>query len=125
MAKALGSGSGLTFPGLTVGDHIIDITDAADMHEVTTFDDGSAGFKRWLAGLRDVDYTVTGKWDDTPNTAKPTDTGTLVCQLSGAGNLKFSQNAILRSHNVTTDVNGIIVEVWTFKGDGALTIPAA
>ncbi len=125
MAKAHGKGSGLTFPNLTVGDHAITINDVADVVEVTDFADGANGFKRWLAGLRDTEYTVSGKWDDTPNTAKAGDEGTLVCQLSGAGNLKFSQNAICTGHTVTTDVNDVIVEEWTFKGNGALTVPAA
>lgn len=125
MAKVHGKGSSLTFTGLTVGDHAITIADVTDLAEVTDFADGAAGFKRWLAGLRDVDYTVQAKWDNTPNTAEPGDEGTLVCQLSGAGNLKFSQNAILVSHTVTSDVNDAIVEEWTFKGNGALSVPGA
>lgn len=125
MAKAHGKGSSLTFPNLTLGDHAITVNDVADVVEVTDFADGANGFKRWLAGLRDTEYTVSGKWDDTPNTAKAGDEGTLVCQLSGAGNLKFSQNAICTGHTVTTDVNTEIVEDWTFKGNGTLTVPAA
>jgi hypothetical protein len=125
MAKAHGKGSSLTFPNLTVGDFAFTINDVADVVEVTDFANGAAGFKAWLAGLRDTEYTVQSKWDDTPNTAKAGDSGTLVCQLSGAGNLKFSQTAICTGHTVTSDVNDAIVDEWTFKGNGALTVPAA
>lgn len=125
MAKQHGKGSSLTFPNLTVGDHGISIDDNSDIVEVTDFVDGAAGFKKYLSGLRDWDVTVQSKWDDTPNTAKSGDEGALVCQLSGAGNLKFSGNAILTNHRVTTDVNDAIVDEWTWKGNGALTVPAA
>ncbi len=128
MAKAHGKGSSLTFTNLTVGDFAFTITDNADVVEVTDFADGANGFKKWLAGLRDWDVTVQGKWDDTPNTAKPTDTGKLTLQLSGAGNLKFESTGtatILTGHTVTTDVNDAIVEEWTFKGNDVLIVPAA
>lgn len=125
MAKAHGKGSSLTFPNLTVGDATFTITDTADVAEVTDFADGAAGFKKWLAGLRDWEATVSGPWDDTPNTAKAGDEGALVLQLSGAGNLKFSGNAILVSQNVVTDVNDALRHEWNFKGNGALTVPAA
>ena len=53
MAKQHGKGSSVTFANLTVGDHEFTVTDTADTAEVTDFTDGAAGFKKWLAGLRD------------------------------------------------------------------------
>ena len=125
MSKQHGKGSSVTFANLTVGDHEFTVTDTADTAEVTDFTDGAAGFKKWLAGLRDWEISITGKWDDTPNTAKPGDEAALTVFLSGAGNLKFTGNAILTQHTVTSDVNAEITETWTFKGNGALTVPAA
>ena len=125
MAKAHGKLSSLTFPNLTVGDSTFTITDTADTAEVTDFADGAAGFKKWLAGLRDWEVTVAGPWDTTPNTAKPGDEGALVLQLSGAGNLKFSGNAIMVSQSVIAEVNDAIRHDWSWKGNGALTVPAA
>jgi predicted secreted protein len=124
MAKAHGKLSSMSFPNLTVGDATFTVTDTADTAEVTDFADGAAGFKKWLAGLRDWEVTVGGPWDDTPNTAAVGDEGALVLQL-GAGNLKFSGNAILISQTVTVDVNDAIRQEWTFKGNGALTEPTA
>lgn len=125
MAKQHGKGSSLTFPNLTVGDHEFTIDDGIDLAEVTDYVDGAAGFKKYIDGLRDWDVTIQGKWDDTPNTAAPGDEGALVCQLSGAGNLKFSGNAILQSQTVTSNVQNEIVHQWVFKGNGAITVPVA
>ena len=125
MAKAHGKLSSMSFPNLTVGDSAFSVTDTADTAEVTDFVDGAAGFKKWLPGLRDWECTVSAAWDTTPNTAAVGDEGALVLQLSGAGNLKFSGNAILISQTVTVDVNDAIRQEWTFKGNGALTEPAA
>ena len=125
MAKYHGKGSGVTFPGLTVGDHTFTITDTIDVAEVTDFADGAAGFKKWLAGMEDWEVTISAAWDDTPNTAKPGDEGTLVLQLKGSGNLKFEGNVILVSQTVGATVNDAITHEWTFKGNGALTVPAA
>ncbi len=124
MAKVHGKASSVTFTNLTVGDSGYTITDTADVAEVTDFADGASGFKKYLAGLRDWDITITGMWDNTPNTAKAGDEATLTVFMSGSGNLKFSGNAILTSHVVTADVNGAITEEWTFKGNGSLTAPA-
>jgi len=121
MAKAHGKGSSLTFTNLTVGDHGFTITDTADMAEVTDFADGASGFKKWLAGLRDWECTVQGKWDDTPNTAAVGDEATLTLTLTAGST--FAGNAILQSQTVTSDVNAEIVHEWTFKGNGALTEP--
>lgn len=123
--KAHGKGSSMSFPNLTVGDAAFSVTDTADTAEVTDFADGAAGFKKWLAGLRDWEAAVSGPWDNTPNTAAVGDEGALVLQLSGAGNLKFSGNAILINQTVTVDVNDAIRHEWAFKGNGALTEPAA
>lgn len=125
MAKAHGKLSSMSFPNLTVGDGTFTVTDTADTAEVTDFANGATGFKAWLAGLRDWEVTVGGPWDTTPNTAAVGDEGALVLQLSGAGNLKFSGNAILISQTVTADVNDAIRHEWTFKGNGELTEPAA
>ena len=122
--KVHGKGSSLTFPNFTAGDFSYTLTDTGDTVEVTDFADGAAGFKKWLFGLRDWDVTVQSKWDNTPQTAAVGDEGALVLQLSGAGNLKLSGNAILVSHTWTTDVNDAIVEELTFKGNGVLTEPA-
>jgi len=122
MAKAHGKGSSLTFTNLTVGDFTFTITDTLDTPEVTDFADGAAGFKKWLAGLRDWEVTVQSKWDDTPNTAAPGDEATLTLTLVAGST--FAGNAILVSHTVTTDVNDAIVDEWTFKGNGVLTPPA-
>lgn len=122
MAKAHGKGSSLTFTNLTVGDFAFTITDTADMVEVTDFADGAGGFKKWLAGLRDWEVTVQGKWDDTPNTAKPTDSATLTLTLGSAKT--FAGTALMQSQTVTTDVNDAILHEWTFKGNGTLTPPA-
>ncbi len=124
MAKVHGKGSSLTFPNFIAGDFAFTVTDTADVAEVTDFADGAAGFKKWLAGLRDWEVTIQSKWDNTPQTAAVGDEGTLECFLSGAGNLKLSGNAILTSHTWTSDVNDAIVEELTFKGNGALTEPA-
>lgn len=122
--KVHGKASSVTFTGLTVGDSGYTITDNADIAEVTDFADGAAGFKKYLAGLRDWDITITGKFDNTPNTAKGGDEATLTVFMSGSGNLKFSGNAILTNHTVTGDVNTEITEEWVFKGNGTLTVPA-
>ncbi len=124
MSKVHGKASSVTFTNLTVGDASYTITDNADVAEVTDFADGAAGFKKYLAGLRDWDIEIAGMFDDTPNTAKAGDEATLTVFMSGSGNLKFSGNAILTSHAVAADVNGAITETWTFKGNGALTVPA-
>jgi hypothetical protein len=122
MAKAHGKGSSLTFTNLTVGDFAFTIDDNTDVVEVTDFADGAAGFKKWLAGLRDWDVTVQSKWDDTPNTAAVQDEATLTLTL--VAGKTFAGNAILTNHRVTTDVNDAIVDEWVFKGNGTLTEPA-
>ena len=124
MSKVHGKASSVTFTGLTVGDAGYTITDNADVAEVTDHADGAAGFKKYLAGLRDWEVTITGLFDDTPNTAKAGDEATLTVFMTGSGNLKFSGNAILTGHTVTGDVNSAITDEWTFKGNGALTVPA-
>lgn len=125
MAKAHGKGSSITFANLTVGDSAFSIDDGIDTPEVTDFADGAAGFKKFIAGLRDWTATVTGVWDDTPNTAAVGDESTLTLQLSGAGNLKFAGNAILQRQTVVSAVNDVITHEWTFQGNGTLTEPAA
>lgn len=122
MAKAHGKGSSLTFDNLTVGDHGFTVSDTLDTPEVTDFADGAAGFKKFLAGLRDWDVTVQSKWDDSPNTAAPADEAALT--LTIVAGKTFAGNAILASHVVTTDVNDAIVDEWVFKGNGVLTPPA-
>lgn len=125
MAKAHGKGSSFIFPNITVGDFEIVIDDGVDTVEVTDFADGAAGFKKYLAGLRDWTMTMQSKWDDTPNTAIPGASGTIEAQLSGAGTLKFAGPAILQTHRVTTNVNDAIVDEWSFQGNGAFTqVPA-
>ncbi len=124
MAKVHGKASSVTFTGLTVGDSGYTISDNADVAEVTDFADGASGIKKYLAGLRDWDITISGMWDNTPNTAKSGDEATLTVFMSGSGNLKFSGNAICTGHSVSGEVNGAITEEWTFKGNGALTVPA-
>lgn len=121
MAKAHGKGSSLTFTNLTVGDFAFTITDTADVVEVTDFADGATGFKKWLAGLRDWEVTVSGRWDDTPNTAAAGDEATLTLTLTAGST--FAGNAILTSQTVGTDVNDAVTQEWTFKGNGALTEP--
>lgn len=122
--KVHGKASSVTFSGLTVGDAGYTITDNADVAEVTDHADGASGFKKYLAGLRDWDITITGLFDNTPNTAEAGDAGTLTVFMSGSGNLKFSGPVILTSHTVTGDVNSAITEEWVFKGNGTLVPPA-
>ncbi len=122
MAKAHGKGSSLTFANLTVGDYAFSISDNIDVAEVTDFADGASGFKKWLAGLRYWDVTVSGRWDDTPNTAAVGDEDTLTLTLAAGST--FAGNAILVNQTVGTDVNDIVTHEWTFKGNGALTEPA-
>jgi predicted secreted protein len=122
MAKAHGKLSSLTFTNLTVGDAGFTISDNIDTAEVTDFADGATGFKKWLAGLRDWDVTVTGLWDTTPNTAAVGDEATLTLTLGSAKT--FAGNAILVNQTVASDVNSAITHEYTFKGNGALTEPA-
>lgn len=125
MSKAHGKGSSFTFPNITAGDFEVVITDGVDTVEVTDFTDGAAGFKKYLAGMRDWTMVVQTKWDDGPNTAVPGDAGTIEAQLVGAGTLKYAGPAILQNHVVTTNVNDAIVDEWTFQGNGAFTqVPA-
>lgn len=125
MAKATGKGSSVTFANLTVGDNSFSIDDGIDTPEVTDFTDGAAGYKKYIAGLRDWTATISGPWDDTPNTAAVGDEDTLTLQLSGAGNLKFAGNAILTRQRVVSVVNDVITHEWEFQGNGVLTEPAA
>jgi predicted secreted protein len=122
MAKAHGKGSSLTFTNLTVGDASFTITDNIDVADVTDFADGASGFRKYIAGLRDWDVTVTGLWDSTPNTAAVGDEATLTLTLGSAKT--FAGNAILISQNVVSAVGDAITHEWTFKGNGALTEPA-
>ncbi len=125
MAKQHGKGSSVIFPNLTVGDYEATVNDGVDTVEVTDFADGAAGFKKYIAGLRDWTVTILGRWDDTPNTAVPGASGTLEVQLSGAGTLKFAGPAILVSQTIVASVNDAITHEWTFQGNGAFTqVPA-
>lgn len=122
MAKAHGKASSLTFANLTVGDNGFTFSDGVDTAEVTDFADGAAGFKKWLAGLRDWTVTVTGVWDDTPNTAAPGDEDTLTLTLVAGSTI--AGNAILIRQTIVSAVGDAITHEWEFQGNGVVTPPA-
>jgi len=92
---------------------------AGDVLETTDFDDSTGG-RSYIAGLTGW----TGSYDcfwDSGNTTIPGSTGTIKLQTGASTSSDlFTGAIIITGMDVTTPVDGIVTQTYTFQGSGTL-----
>ena len=91
----------------------------AGTHDTTNFDSSSGG-KVFIAGVKEW----SGSYDcfySTGNTAVPGTTGTINLKTSTGTVGAWSGGVIITGMDVTTPVDGVVTQNYSFQGTGLLT----
>lgn len=91
----------------------------AGTHDTTNFDSSSGG-KVFIAGVKEW----SGSYDcfySTSNTAVPGTTGTINLKTSTGSVGAWSGGVIITGMDITTPVDGVVTQSYSFQGTGLLT----
>jgi len=120
MAEVSGKGGGVTTTG---GDTTVSswtLSYAGDALETTNFDNSSGG-RSYIPGLKGW----SGSYDcffSTGNVLVPGTTGTVVLTIStGTGAYAWTGGIVITGMDVSTPIDGIVTQSYSFQGTGALT----
>ena len=119
MAEVAGKGGDISFTNAVTSAKSWTLSWTGDLEDITDFDNGSAGYKRYLHTLKDWTATAEGSWD-IADTAEPGDSATLT--LTPVALTTYSGTAIVLSTDITAVVSGIVTGTISFQGNGALTL---
>lgn len=90
-----------------------------DALETTDFDD-SAGGRSFIPGIK----SWSGSYEcyySSGNLAAPGTTGSIILKMSTGGTVGFQGDIVLTGMDITTAVDGIVTQTYTFQGNGALS----
>jgi len=91
----------------------------AELYDSTNFDDSTGG-KSYVSGFTGWSGSFDG-FMSTGNTAIPGSTGTIILRSSTGTVGVWSGSCILTGMDITTAVDGLVTQSYTFQGTGALT----
>lgn len=120
MAEIHGKGGGVTYSTASTTVNNWTLSYVADALEVTNFDNSTDG-RNYIGGLTGW----SGSYDcffATGNVDIPGSTGSITLTIStGANAHAWSGDIIVTGMDITTSVDGVITQTYTFQGNGALT----
>jgi len=118
MAEVSGEGGCIRFTNGETSVHNWTLSYVGDALETTDFDD--SGLRTYIPGIT----SWSGSFDcyySTGNTFAPGTTYTSLSMLmSTSANDGFKGNVIITGEDISTPVDGIITQTYTFQGTGAL-----
>lgn len=120
MAEIHGKGGGINFSCGKTTVNSWTLSYVADAPETTNFDNSSGG-RSYIPGLKGW----SGSYDcffSTGNTAVPGTTGSITLTIStGTGAYAWTGSVIITGMDITTPVDGVITQSYSFQGTGALS----
>lgn len=123
MAELCGKGGDVT---LTDADNAVfnwTLNYIGDSLETTDFDDSSGG-RSYKAGITSWNGTFDCRYD-TSNTAIPGSTGEITLKMSTAAAVGWTGDIVLTGMTITTPVDGLVMQSYTFQGTGTLATSTA
>ncbi|GAI86490.1 unnamed protein product [marine sediment metagenome] len=89
-----------------------------DALETTNFDNSTGG-RSYIPGLKGWSGSFECNYS-TGNTALPGSSGTIICKTSTGITGVFKGGIIITGMDVTTPIDGIVTQSYTFQGTGAV-----
>lgn len=120
MAERSGKNGSVSFTGASGSIHSWTISLVGDTLETTDFDDSSGG-RSYIPGLTGW----SGSFDcffSTGNTTVPgtNATGTVILRTGTGDSALFTGDIIVTGMDVTTPIDGIVTQSYTFQGTGTV-----
>jgi len=118
MAELSGKGGDVTMSCGDVSVHSWTLSYVGDALETTDFDDSSGG-RSYIPGLT----SWSGSYDcyyDATNLKAPGTTGSIVLKMSTGATVGWKGDIVITGMDITTAVDGIVTQTYTFQGNGAL-----
>ena len=103
----------------------VDFAEPMDLAETTTF---GASVKTYIAGLKDADFSLSGKWDPTLDAhmagifgQAATVTYEYGPEGGSGGDVKYTGEAVLTEYSISSPVGDAVTWSATLKPAGAIT----
>lgn len=120
MAEVSGKNGSVSFTGASGSIHSWTISLVGDALETTDFDDSSGG-RSYIPGLTGWSGSFDAYYS-TGNTSVPgtSATGTVILRTTTGTVGLFTGDIIITGTDVTTPIDGIVTQSYTFQGTGAV-----
>jgi len=120
MAELSGKGGSVTSTGGDTSVKNWTMSLVGDALETTNFDNSTGG-RSYIAGLTGWSGSYECNYS-TGNTVVPGTTGTIICRSSTGASGLFTGGIIITGMDVSTPVDGIVTQSYTFQGTGAVAL---
>lgn len=123
MAELSGKGGDVTFSS---GDDSVftwTLNYVGDTLETTDFDDSTGG-RSYIPNITSWNGSYDCRYS-TGNTVVPNTTGSIVLKMSTGATVGWKGNIIITAMTITTPVDGIVMQNYTFQGTGAIAASTA
>lgn len=119
MAEVAGKSGRVSFTSFQTSIKSFTLNHVSGIEDITDFQDGTVGYKKYKATLKDWTCSFEGSWD-AANTATIGAEALVSLYLDGTS--YYTGSAILLSVDITSVVSGIVTGTGSFQGNGALTL---
>ena len=118
MAEVCGKQGSVTLTSASTTIKTWSLSYAGDTLETTSFDDSTGG-RSYIPGITSWSGSFDASYS-TGNTAVPGSTGTVYLKSSTGTAVVWNGSIIITGMDITTPVDGLVTQSYTFQGNGAL-----